>query len=60
MTRGAQRDCDGSGVRVPLTAAEARRKRTVCEHCKRELRVRVAVNGDEATLPAHKPAARRA
>jgi len=53
------RDCDGSGVRVTLTAGEARHKTVACEHCKRDLRVRVARDdrGYEATLPRHKPVA---
>lgn len=51
------RDCEGSGVRVSLSAAEAQRKYTYCAHCHRDLKVRPAAddNGYEATLPRHKP-----
>ena len=38
------RDCEGSGVRVSLSAAEAQRKYTYCAHCHRDLKVRPAAS----------------
>jgi len=48
--------CDGSGVRKPLSGAEARRRETRCTHCDRFLKVRPVLvdSWPVATLPRHK------
>jgi hypothetical protein len=51
-------ECPGSGERLNLSPAEARRGSMPCSHCKRFLKVRVnhgktANDWPEATMPRH-------
>ena len=56
-TTTKKRRCDGSGVRVPLSAREERARETHCPHCDREVKVRPAREGGNpvATIPLHAP-----
>lgn len=51
------RACDGSGVRVPLSSAEALRRAVTCRDCHRTFTVRIGKDKHgwpAATLPQHK------